>query len=875
METIAPLYRRALVRLVDGVRRTAGLSLFVLLALTVAAGWYSATHLAINTDTSDMLSPDLEFRRQGRELSRAFPQFSDNLLVVVDGVAPDLVDDAARRLSDELRNRPSVFSNIFDLPDDPYFRRNGLLYLDLDELTRLSDRLAEAQPFLGVLWRDPSLRGLFNMLGLAADEAATSSSSSAPIDLVAPLSAIADVVEGQLDHRFSVLSWRRLMQGADDSPNRRLIVVQPVLNFNSLNPADEAMEAVRSLAVSLGLDADHGVRVRLTGSAALDQEELDSVGQGMGLAALISLVMVVVLHLIGLGSWRLATGTVLAMICGLIWTAAFAFFAIGTLNLISVAFAVLFIGLSEDFGIHLALRYREEIDRRVPHDEALRVAAEADGGSITLCAVCAAIAFLSFVPTDYRGLAELGIIAGVGMFIAVLANMTVLPAVISLLRPRPRRLEPHAPDAVERSETYIMRHGRTISFCGFALFAAALLFAPRIEFDFDPLNLKDPTTESVQTLFDVMSDPQTSPYNIEILAPNLAEADALAKRLEALPEVKEALTLSDYVPKDQEEKLDIIQTMGLFLTPAFEAGADIAPPSGEELQKAEVDLLPKLEKLSQGNQASTVSEGAARLRTALMRLGTGQRDLEELERRLMTLLPERIDALRESLEAGPVALAGLPADLRARQIAADGRARIDVYPRDDVRDRKALKRFVNAVRTVAPHAAGTPVTILEAGNAVVKSFAEATILSVGLILLLLGVLLRNMRDMAMVFAPLLLAAALTGAASVLLGLPFNFANVIVLPLLFGLGVANGIHYVTREHHETDVEAMMATSTPRAVTLSALTTIGSFASMALSSHRGTAGMGILLTIAIGLALVATLIFLPGLMSWIVPKKGTHE
>jgi predicted RND superfamily exporter protein len=175
-----------------------------------------------------------------------------------------------------------------------------------------------------------------------------------------------------------------------------------------------------------------------------------------------------------------------------------------------------------------------------------------------------------------------------------------------------------------------------------------------------------------------------------------------------------------------------------------------------------------------------------------------------------------------------------------------------------------LRRFVGAVRAVALHATGSPVVILEAGNTVVGAFRDAAVLAFVAIAVLLAVLLRRLRDVALVFSPLVLAALLTVAASVLFGLPFNFANVIVLPLLFGLGVANGIHLVLRRRDQGGVTEVMASSTPRAVVFSALTTIGSFASIALSSHPGTASMGMLLTIAITLTLACTLIVLPALM-----------
>ena len=227
-------------------------------------------------------------------------------------------------------------------------------------------------------------------------------------------------------------------EAVDAQANRRFIVIQPVLDFASLQPASKGMRAVRRLAAENDLDPAHGVRIRLTGSVALEDEELQSVEQGMGLAALLSLTLVMGLLLVGLRSGRLIVATAAALIMGLIWTAAFAFAALGALNLMSVAFAVLFIGLSVDFGIHFGLRYQEAVDARDGHAEALRRAASGVGGALTLCAVAAAIGFYSFLPTDYRGLAELGLIAGTGMFVALFANMTVLPAFLTLMPLRPR-----------------------------------------------------------------------------------------------------------------------------------------------------------------------------------------------------------------------------------------------------------------------------------------------------------------------------------------------------------------------------------------------------------------------------------------------------
>lgn len=862
-------YRVATVVWVDFARRRAGVVALLALAATVVIGWYAANTLTFNTDTGDMLSRDLEYRRQSRALSDAFPQFSDNVLIVVEGATPDLADDAAAALAKRLRARPELFGEVFDPAGDPFFRRNGLLFLEVDELSELADRLAEAQPFLGTLWRDRSLRGLFEMLELAIEET-LDSQDAPPFDLADVMTSIAEVAEAEKAGRFAVLSWQEMMRGedADASEWRRYIVIQPALDFSSLQPASRPIAALRQIVDKLGLDQEHGISVRLTGAAALDHDELKSVEEGMGLAGIMSLTLVLALLFIGLGSLRLTASVFAALIMGLVWTAGFAAAAIGELNLISVAFAVLFIGLSVDFGIHFGLRYQESIDRGADNERALANTATGVGGALMLCAVAAAISFFAFLPTDYRGLAELGLIAGVGMFVALFANLTILPALLTLwpITRKPRRPETaFAPDL----RPALLRHGAVVSSAAFVVGLAALVFVPAARFDFDPLHLKDPEKESVATLFDIMEDGPGNPYVVTVLAPSLEAGVELAKRLEALAPVDRVETLASYVPRDQEEKLAIIQEMGFFLAPSLGMAPRTDAADDGERRKALADIRPDLRRFAAKAGREEARRAASRLDAALGALLEGPdaaAALRGLERRLLVTLPRRLELLRQSLEAEPFDAADLPKAVREREVAADGRARVKVYPKVANPRREELKEFVDAVRSVAPHATGAPVVILESGTVVVRAFRDAGFIAVSVLGLVLAVLLGRGRDIALVFAPLLLAAVLTVAATVLLDLPFNYANVIVLPLLFGLGVANGIHFVLRERGQADVGRVMQTSTPRAVVFSALTTIGSFGSLAVSGHVGTSSMGILLTVAIAINLACTLLVLPALMAF---------
>ena len=865
-------YRAAVVWWVDTASRFAVAVLLAATAATAATSYYTVKNLAINTDTNSMLSRDLPFREAQDELRAAFPQLSGLLMVVVEAENPDLTEDATAAIAARLKTRPDLYKTVYHPGGDPFFQENGLLFLDVDELVDLADELTSAQPLLATLAQDPSLRGLASVLVDILEGVADGTTEVKDIDLV--FDGVVDTIEAQIAGRHHYLSWKKLMQGGEVTreQRRQFIILQPRLDHSRFQPAGPAMDFIRISAIELGYDQAHGVRVRLTASVALAHEEIRSVSKGAGLAGLLSLLLVAVLLGVGLRSVKLVLATLLTLVYGLVWTAAFAIAAIGYLNLMSVAFAVLFVGLGVDFGIHFALRYREEVERGVDNAAALRGAARGVGDALTLCALMAAIGFYSFIPTAYTGVSELGLISGTGMFIALFASFTVLPAVLAILPLRgrgggggERRIA-----AVERA---LERGAGGIVMGACVLGAVGLVFAVQTRFDFNPFSLKDPTTESVQTMLDLFAESDASPFTIAILAADADAAATTAERLERLPEVDRAITLKDYVPDQQDEKIEIIEEVGMFLLPVLTVADPTAAP--------DVDLRREMRRLDRALAifAATPVAGdypsTGRLAAALAafedRFSGNGSALFELQDRLLATLGKRLSVLERALQARPIALDDLPDLVVARQLAADGRSRIEVYPTEDISDNDALRRFVSAVQAIAPRATDTPVTLLGAGDAVVDALRRAVLLAVVLIALALVGLLRSPMDATLVLLPLLLAGILTVAATVWFDVPFNFANVIVLPLLLGLGVASGIHLVMRHRVEGDGSSalqrtsLLQTSTPRAVLFSALTTIGSFGTLAISSHRGTSSMGLLLTITIGLTLVCTLIVLPAMLA----------
>jgi len=860
-----PLVARATVATVEFARRFAWPVVALSAALIVLLAVFASGHLSFNTDTTNMLSADLPFRKANIAYRALFPDYRDPILIVIDGADPDVTDQGARALAERLAAKPDMFLTVRYAPSDPFFRKNGLLYLATDKLAALSDNIAQNQAFLASLANDPSLRGLFELLRKAVDEGA------GEIDrqegMRRGIDAIAATIEGATKGKASPLSWSTLIDsGTVDAPKRREILVETAVDQANLNLAANAARFIRDAATALNLTPEHGVRVRLTGEAALQTDELASVFSGASLASGLSFLLVAVIVLLGLRSIRLVASVILTLMAGLVCTSAFAAGAVGSLNLISVAFAVLFIGIAVDFGIHFSLRYKEQTLAAVSHDAALRHAAARVGPSLVLAGLAALIAFFSFLPTSYRGLAELGLIAGAGMVVAVVTSLTLLPALLTVL-PKSRATGPAVAPRAAAIEAFVRRHARAICMGALALGLVALWFAAEIRFEANPLNLQDPRMESVAALRELMREEPAARPSISIIAPDLATAQKDAERLKTLPSVAEVATAADYIPSSQDRKLQIIDDMSLFLAPLLDPRARASPPDAAGRRAVMGAFLDAAKRYLNGNASSPIAPSIRQLAdaTAAFLAGPGKTDdgLARLESALLSGLAPRLADLAEALKAKPVALADLPDWLRRSYIAPDGQARVEVRPKEDLTDEAALGRFVREVTAAFPNAVGPPIQLVASSQEVLAAFYQASATALILIIILLLVVLRSIVDTAYVLAPLALAGTLAFAISAIAGLPINFANIIVLPLLLGLGVSSGIYLVTRAREEPG-RALLQTITPRAVVFSALTTIASFGSLAVSGHLGMASMGWLLLIAISLSLVCTMVVLPALL-----------
>jgi hypothetical protein len=861
------LGRMAAILAAVSVRRPA-LTLVLSALLGLGSCWVLATRFALDTDAIRMFPADLPWRQAERAIDLAFPQREDVIAIVVDGATPDAAERATAVLAEELGRSPGTIRSVMRPDGDAVFRRSALLFPSEANVRDATERIIAAQPMLGTLASDPSLRGVAKALELIAEGMQRDEPEGDVGQLAAALSALAAATESAEAGRVAPLDWTMLFTGRDPEPLalRRFVLVRPALDYSGIAPAGAATATIREAVARLGLTAETGVRVRLTGNPVIRDEEFATVFGGAIVENILSLLSVAALLWLGLRSVRLILPMLGVLVLGLVITAAFGALVVGPYNPLSIAFAVLFIGLAVDFAIQYSVCLREQRHRlrSEPLDSALVTAAAIAGPGIGLAALALGAGFLAFLPTDYRGLSELGIIAAAGMLIGVVVSLTTLPAWLMFTRPQEEQ-QPVGYAALAPLDRFLTRHARgaVIVTVLVALGAAACL--PLLRFDTNPLNLRDPTTEAVSTFRDLMRDPETTPNTIQILAPDLAAAQTLAARLEALPEVSGTRTLADFVPADQAPKLALIRDAAELLGPTLDPPVVAAPPTPPEVLKALGDAATALRRAAADPRADpALRPPAERLAHALeVLLDTPEEALERLRAALVPGLDTTLDGLRSALEARPVSIEDMPDSLRRDWIAADGRARIEVRP-SDLSDRsEAMGRFARAVLAVAPAASGPAISVQASSRTIGDAFLRAGVIATVLILLLLLAALRSWRLSLLALAPLALAGLLTLATCVAIGLPLNLANIVALPLLFAQGVAFDIYYVAA--WRAGQRALLPSALTRAVLYSALTNGTAFGTLALSQHPGTAGMGVMLTMSLLYALVTVLLTLPPLLT----------
>jgi hopanoid biosynthesis associated RND transporter like protein HpnN len=853
--------RRVVPRIVGFCSAHSLVMTLVVLVLGIASGIYAARHLGIETDMTRLISPHVGWRLNEEALDRAFPQDVDLIAAVVDAPSDALAADAAEALVQRLKARPDLFRVVRDPDGGAFLRKEGLLLLPLAEVKKKTDQLRQSYPLFAALTHDRSLRGLIEFVRLAIEHVSKHPAAAEEIlPLLRILSAGCDaVLKTPPGAPVPPLDWEAAAEHRPPRVHRRIVLAQAIPHPGAIAPAALPLAFLRAAAQDLELTPDRGYRVRLTGRAAIDTEQLESVRKDSLFRFALSIGLLLAVVLAALRSFRLLAATVATVLVGLVLTSAFAAVAVGELNLISMAFAVLFCGLSVDFTIQFGVAFRSVRAGAAGTEHALVDTGRRVGGPIILAAAATASGFFAFLPTAFRGVAELGLIAGAGMLIAAALTLTLLPALYVQLGtrnvPPPRSAARWFSNADE-----LVRRYRQMVLAGTAILAiVAAVVLPRLSFDTDQLSMLDPSSEAVTTFRDLARDPDNSPFEVDVLVPSLGAARSLAQQLETLPEVDHAVTLASFVPDEQAPKLELVEDVAEILGPglAVAGGGSLPPPDAAAQTQALSGTIAALEK------AAPMLQADRRLRERLAEVAASAQRVAQLQAVLLADPLALMVQVKEALSAAPATLADLPKDLRREWVAPDGEAKISVFPKGNANDPVIRTRFVRAVLRVAPNAAGTPIQFIESAGTVAGAFARAGAYAIGAILLLVGMTLRRGRDMLLVLGPLLFAGLFTLATLAGLGLALDFANVIALPLLLGIGVAFDIYFVA--NWRAGEQHPLASPTARAVVFSALATGSAFGSLALSRYPGMSHLGLLLSIELSWTLACTLVLLPALLA----------
>jgi uncharacterized protein len=821
--------------------------------LAVTSAVYAVRHFAINTEINDLLSAKLPWRRQEIAFRSTFPQTVDVIVVDVGAATPEASEAAARELQQTLAKKPELFRSVRDEPDSPFFRHEGLLFAQTDQLERFTGQLNKIKPLIAGLVHDPSLRGLVGTLEQLLDY------GGIPLDDMArPLNMASATLESVAQRQPAEFSWKTLLQGQERPlETHHYVEVWPFLDRTALEPGGRATAAIRDVVNQLGLKAKFGADVNLTGPVVISDHEFSDVQQGIVLNSVVTGVIILAVLWFALRSVRLVFAVATNLAAGLAVTAAAGILMVGALNPISLAFAVLFVGLGADFAIQYTVRYRAVRHEIGDLNRALGGSAEWVGIPLTLAAGAATAGFLSFTPTAYSGLAQLGIIAGFGMVVAYVSSLTLLPALIRAVNP-PLEPKPLGLPALAPADAFLKRHRIAVVTATILIVAAGLPALPRLQFNFNPLALENQSSPALMSLFRLGKQ---IPLNIAKVLVPAADVNATVAKLKALPEVAATWTLGSFIPSEQDRKLPMIEAAEKAFGPTLQSQPQPAPSDAENV--AALEHGAQALQNAAGKNTGPGADAARRLAAALDRLARADMT-QRIHATDAFINPLKLDLsdLSQILMAKRVTRESLPPDLVRDWIAPDGQARIDIWPKGNDNDIATGGRFAHAVQAVAPGATGEAVGSTEWGETIVQAFIEAAALALLSIFILLWIVLRRLTDVLVTLIPLLVAGLVTLEICALAKFQLNYANIIALPVLLGIGVAFKIYYVTAwRRGQTDFLESVLT---RAVFYSTLLTATAFGSLWLSNQPGISSMGKLLALSLVCTLASATLFQPALM-----------
>jgi len=889
--------QRYLTALANAVCRRPWLVLLASLVLAAASGLYAVRRLEFKTNRNDLIGRDSEYWRLYSAYTKEFHSEEDYVILVESG-QPEQNKAAIDALVQALlspQNNPGpgddpaaqqfVADDLFYQVDLRAFQRWFLYYLGPEDL----DCLKDFPQLVAVLQHQPNIAGFLHVaneslvqLELAGEQRKKCTLGFLPM-MTTVVGQVGDLGGANAPEWHS--PWMQAFVGPDESGKAEeqmkwqgyqtfrhgemfLLMVHPREGGSATTDATipklrRVIDSVRSRFP--------GQRISLTGEPVLDYDEMCESESDATRATVLTLALICGLFAISFRDWLRPVLAVSCMAVVLAVSMGYATLSVGHLNMITVTFAVMILGLGIDLGIQFIARYEEELSKGAPAPQAVRAAIEITGLSIITAGVTNAAAFFAMGLSGFRGVNELGIIAGGGMLIATAATMLVLPALLLVARRKSERAGIPARALATRIESSLLRRpGVTLGLCA-ALTLGAALAGWRVRFDYNVLNLQSARAESVKTELRLLHADAESTIFASVVCSNLDETRQLQDRLSQLPSVGSVHSVAEMIPGQQEQKTNVIagirQALGI-------VQFAVQPDNPSEIMNALGSLGLRARALARkaGENGDTNSLEVLTPLTNAVALARAQlqgadpvllqQRLDDYGRHFYADLESQLDIITNQADR-PMTLDDVPAQVRRMFVGKTGKFLVEVFPRENIWERAPLVRFVHEVQSIAPGATGTPLGLYEFVDILLRGYIKAALWAFLVITVLIFVDFRGALATVMVLLPLIVGMIWMVGTMTLSGIPFNPADIMVLPLLVGIGVAYGI-YVVQRYREDGEAGFYGKSTGRAVVLSAFTAMIAFGSLITGAHRGIRSLGLVMTLGIAACLVAALALLPALL-----------
>jgi uncharacterized protein len=860
--------------------------------------WYTAANLKFNMSRNDLVGSDKKYHQIYLKFKADF-NVRDDLVAVVESEDPEKNRQFVERLGAKIEAEQELFAEVFYKGDLKMLGPKALQFLDESTLNELHKTLREYRPFIRNFAQATNLNSLFRLVNNQFRTAAREQNAQTE-SLVEALPALQRIIAQGADslRRFGTPpspGITALFGAANQAQEEQYITFDKgrIFLVNTRTVREDqtvrGVERLRELALETHGEVP-GVNVGITGEPVLEYDEMQQSQKDSTVASIISLVLCALLFVVSYRETGRPIKATAALILGLGYTMAFTTFTVGQLNILTVTFLPILIGLAIDFGIHLTTRYEEELrNGRSPH-EALKLAMVNTGLGIFTGCLTTAGAFFAMMLTDFKGIQEMGIITGGGLIVSLIPMMTFLPAL--MLRGRQNKLDqeyhPHR-SIRARLERLWLERPYTVALIVLAISIIALAPLRNVRFDYNLLHMQSASLPAVIFEQKLINSASKSVLYAAVVARSKEEALVLEQRLTNLATVASIDSMAKYLVADQSKKLETISAIKNEIADIHFASVDPGMVEVPELSRTLWSLHGYLglaiEEVEKQNQPAleknlrSLRQAIEDLRHAMLTGDQRQvaKKLGAYQRGLLQDLQETFRAIRTQDNSSPLTEESLPPNLRSRFIGKGGQHLLQVYPRGNVWEREEQEKFVKEVRSVAAEATGTPVQLYEYTSLLKNSYVEAAYYSLGAIIVLVFLHFRRIRSVLLALVPVGIGTLWTGAIMGLTGVPFNPANIMMLPLVVGIGVTNGIHILNRFAEERN-PSILARSTGKAVIVSALTTIAGFGSLIPAKHQGIQSLGIVMSLGVAMCMLVAVTFLPAVLillmrfGWIKEKPS---